>query len=116
MRRCRETPDWWMSMRSTMSPTAHSPDFIASTMRRRAGSARAWNKAIFASMYIYCHAYLCPVKAPLVDGPLEASHPLGWPSLLGSRVEAFAYDLSRLDALHAVSTCNVVLGCMDGVE
>lgn len=35
---------------------------------------------------------------------------------LGTRVEAFAYDLSHPAALHAVSTCDVVFGCMDGVE
>lgn len=35
---------------------------------------------------------------------------------LGSRVETFACNLSRPDALRAVSTCDVVFGCMDGVE
>lgn len=35
---------------------------------------------------------------------------------LGARVEAFPCDLSRPDALRAVSTCDVVFGCMDGVE
>lgn len=35
---------------------------------------------------------------------------------LGSRVEAFAHDLSHPAALHAISTCDVVFGCMDGVE
>lgn len=35
---------------------------------------------------------------------------------LGSRVEAFAHDLSHPDVLRAVSTCDVVFGCMDGVE
>ena len=35
---------------------------------------------------------------------------------LGTHVEAFAHDLSHPAALRAVSTCDVVFGCMDGVE
>src|SRR5690242_14554142 len=49
-------------MRSTISPTAHSPDFIASTMRRRAGSARASKRLICAFMYIHWHVYIGPLS------------------------------------------------------
>src|SRR5258708_13449835 len=63
MRRCRETPDWWISTRSTMSPTACSPPRRASTIRRRVGSARVWKRAECMMVHMHTSAYeACPAR------------------------------------------------------
>ena len=59
IRRWRETPDWWMSTRSTMSLTACSPPRSDSTMRKRMGSARIWKTAACMMMHMHTRAYHC---------------------------------------------------------
>src|SRR5258708_8945445 len=112
MRRCRETPDWWISTRSTMSPTACSPPRRASTIRRRVGSARVWKRAECMMVHMHTSAYeACPARpcAPAERGRRqdassrkEASHskwledPADAPSGLQRSVHlAGASELSR---------------------
>src|SRR5579872_800460 len=57
-----------MSKRSTTSPTEHSPDFMTSTIRRRAGSDSARNIVISCFMYIHYYVYLCACQAKVRHG------------------------------------------------
>src|SRR5688572_19887947 len=56
MRRWRDTPDWWMPARAIRSLTCVSPWRSASTMRRRVGSARAWNASSCIAVYMHTRA------------------------------------------------------------
>src|SRR5262245_26849717 len=72
MRRCRDTPDWWMSTRATMSLTGCSPLRRASTMRRRGGSARGWKTSVCRAVHTHdsarpaCRAF--PACGDSVEG------------------------------------------------
>src|SRR3989442_11406634 len=69
MRRCRETPDCWMSTASTSTCTARSPAPSVSTIRRRVESARTSNttdstRDIYTCVYIHFSALLDVSQAP----------------------------------------------------
>src|SRR4051794_10693553 len=68
MRRCRDTPDWWMPISATMSFTCRSPRLSATTTRRRVGSANVWKPLSFISMHMRYHAYYG-------NGSSGANHP-----------------------------------------
>src|SRR5262245_9751600 len=57
MRKCLETPDWWMPAFSTTSPTCSSPPRSVSTIRRRVGSASTWKASSSMSVYMHTYAY-----------------------------------------------------------
>src|SRR2546425_12962332 len=63
MRRCRETPDCWMSTASTSTSTDRSPAPSVSTIRRRVESARTSNttdstRDVYTCVYIHFSALL----------------------------------------------------------
>src|SRR5438445_8239990 len=71
MRRCRETPDCWMSTASTSTCTARSPAPSVSTIRRRVESARTSNttdstRDVYTCVYIHFSAFLDVSQAPCV--------------------------------------------------
>src|SRR5438445_13889966 len=63
MRRCRETPDCWMSTASPSACTWRSPAPSVSTIRRRVESARTSNttdctRDVYTYVYIHLSAFL----------------------------------------------------------